>query len=122
MSNGALSHDQRRSCAARWMYERRERVGWWRWWVLTDANPDPEGLRLPPREAFLIFADLVQRGLLVPVIGDGAEGFTINPGRDPEWQEVMHPRWNWARAHGLTLIGYVVSALVGAGVTLLLGG
>jgi hypothetical protein len=122
MKAGAQTHEQRRACAARWMYERRERVDWWRWSVLTDVNTDPEGLRLPHKEAVVIFADLVQRGLLIPVVaGDDREGFTINPGRDAEWQEVMHPTWTWFKEHGLTMTGYVVSAFVGAGVTLLVG-
>jgi hypothetical protein len=123
MSTATLSYEQQRACAAHWMYERRDRVGWWRWSVLTDHNStDPEALRLPHRTAFLIFSDMVQRGLLVPVIADdGGDAFTINPGRDAEWQELMHPRFNLFKGHGLTVLGWILSAVVGGVVTKLLG-
>jgi hypothetical protein len=99
------------------MYDRKHRVDWWRWSVLTAHNTDSESLKLEPKEAVLVFADLVQRGLLVPVVAsDGGDAFTINPGRDAEWKQVMHPCWSYFREHGLTLLGYVVSGLVGAGI------
>lgn len=108
-------HVQQRATAARWMHSRKDRVDWWRWSVLTAHNTDPERLKLEPKEAVLIFADLVQRGLLVPVLAnDGGDAFTINPGRNAEWKKVMHPGWSYVREYGLTLIGYVVSGLVGA--------
>jgi len=116
MSDGTVSYEQQRATAARWMHDRRDRVGWWRWSVLTDHNrDDPESLRLPHRIAFLIFSDMVQRGLIVPVIADdGGDAFSINPGRDPEWNALLHPQRAAVRGHSLTAAGYIVSGIIGA--------
>jgi hypothetical protein len=46
------------------MYARRERVEWWRWSVLTAFNKDAAGLKFDERTAFLIFRDMVERGVL----------------------------------------------------------
>ena len=88
-----VSFAKQRAEAARWMYQRKDRpVEWWRWTVLTAHNNDPETLKIYERTAFLIFADLVHDGLLVPVVAsDGYEAYTINPGKDELWQAVMHP-------------------------------
>ena len=109
-------YPQQRAQAARWIYDRRGRVDWWRWQVLTEQNKnDTECLKLAPKTAFLIFSDLVQAGLFVPVIAnDGVEGFTINPGKETEWTQVMHPRWHSVRRGGLKFAEMLVSGVVGA--------
>ena len=63
------SFAKQRADAAGWMYQRKDRpVEWWRWTVLTTHNNDLETLKIDERTAFLIFADLVHDGLLVPVV------------------------------------------------------
>ena len=115
--------ESNKATAASWMYERKDRpVEWWRWTVLTAHNPDPESLKLDPKTAFLVFADFVQRGMLVPVVAsNGHEAYSINPGRDAEWQQVMHPTYHAIKAGswklGEWLIGGLIGALLGAGVT-----
>lgn len=108
--------EHEKATAARWMYERKDRpVEWWRWTVLTDRNDDPQSLQLAPRTAGLIFADLVQRGMLLPVIApDGYEAYTINPGRDTDWQQVMHPTYHAIKSGGWKLGEWIISGLIGA--------
>jgi len=108
---------QQRTLAARWIHDRKDRVDWWQWSVLTEHNPDAEGLKLSPKAAMLIFADLVHAGLLVPVVGsDGQEAYSVNPGKDHQWQEVMHPRWSLFRGRGLRVLEWVVSGVIGAAI------
>jgi hypothetical protein len=109
-------YPKQRARAAKWMYDRRDRVGWWRWWVLTERNSqDPECLKIEPNTAFLIFADMVQAGLMVPTTGnDGGDAFTINPGKEDEWKRVMNPRWQSVRQGGMKLVDYLVGGVIGA--------
>lgn len=112
-----------RSTATRWMYDRKDRpVDWWRWTVLTAHNNDPEGLKLDERTAFLIFADLVHDGLLVPVVApDGYEAYTINPGKDSQWEHVMHPWRHWVRRNTGRVIEWIISGIVGGIIGICLG-
>jgi len=106
---------KQRADAARWMYQRKDRpVEWWRWTVLTKHNNDPETLKIDERTAFLIFADLVHDGLLVPVVAsDGHEAYTINPGKDEQWQAVMHPARRWLRHNTWRIVEWVISGIIG---------
>jgi len=112
---------KQRADAAEWMYKRKDRpVEWWRWQVLTKHNPDKETLGFEDKTAFLIFADLVQDGLLVPTVGSGGqEAFAINPGKDAEWKRMMSPIRYWFAHHTwqifFWLIGVIGGFVVGVG-------
>jgi len=109
------NYSQQRAGASKWIYDRRGRVKWWRWSVLTAHNPDPESLKVPPETAFLIFGDMVQQGLFLPVIADdGGDAFTINPGKEDEWLRVMNPTWHSVRQSSSKIIEMVISGIVGA--------
>jgi len=109
------SFAQQRAKAAKWIYDRRDRVKWWRSSVLTERNNDPETLKLPPETAYLIFADMVQAGLLLPVIGeDGQDALTINPGREDDWRKVMNPRWHAVTRGGWRVGEWILSGIIGA--------
>jgi hypothetical protein len=112
-----------RAKAAEWMYKRKDRpVDWWRWQVLTTHNNDPDTLGLDDRSAFLIFADLVHNGLLVPSIGsDGIEAFAINPGKEADWKRLMSPCRYWPAQHTWSMFWLVVSTVVSSGIGLGLG-
>lgn len=111
------SFTKHRSEAAKWIYERRDAVTWWRWTVLTSHNNnDPATLKIPDKDAFLIFADLVHDGLLVPVVAsDGHEAYTINPGKDDKWKQYAHPCRYWLTRNMWQMIGWIISGLIGAG-------
>ena len=105
---------RQRTEAAKWIHARKDRVYWWQWRVLTDRNNDPECLRLPPKIAFQIFADLYQRGLLVPTFDDqGSEAFSINLGREPEWEAITHPTKEKVRAFGRRTCDWIIGGVIG---------
>ncbi len=110
---------KKRATAARWMYDRKNRpVVWWRWTVLTPHNNDPEALKFDELTSFQIFADLVHDGLLVPLVAsDGHEAYSINPGKEAEWQLVMHPCYYCVRRHIWRIIE--ISGIIGIAVALL---
>jgi hypothetical protein len=81
---------EQRAKAAKWLYDRKDRVTWWRWSVLTPKNKDPESLQLTPITACNIFIDLYRRGLLVPVVtDDGFDAFALDLSNE-EWKTVIH--------------------------------
>ena len=103
-----------RSQAARWIHDRKDRVDWWRWQVLTKHNKDEETLGFDEKTAFLIFSDLVHDGLLVPVVAsDGLDAYTINPGKDEQWGQYNHPVKYWVRHNGGRVVEWVISSIVG---------
>jgi len=103
----------KRADAAKWIYARRNQVDWWRWHVLTSHNPDKDTLALSDKDAFLIFADFVHDGLLVPTIGDdGREAFTINPGKVDRWNQYRRPICYWMLSHLKSLIVWLISVVV----------
>lgn len=107
------NYSEQRAKAAEWMYKRKDRpVDWWRWHVLTKHNNDPETLGIDDKTAFLIFADLVHDGLLVPSIGsDGKDAFAINPGKDADWKRLMSPWRYWFAQHTWGIFWWVVSTV-----------
>lgn len=118
------NYQQQRARAAEWMYDRKDRpVDWWRWQVLTSRNNDPESRGLDDKTAFLIFADLVHDGLLVPTVGpDGKEAFAINPGKDIDWKRLMSPWRYWLAQHTWGIFWWalstVASGVIGIGIGL----
>ena len=109
--------------AASWMLRREEKkedgMHYWRWTVLTEHNTDPDSPKFSEKNAFLIFADFVQRGMLVPCIGDGGnEAFTINHGKDDEWNQIASPGrhllWTWGQRAFDWVMGGIVGAIIGA--------
>ncbi len=112
---------KKRAAAAVWMYQRKDRpVEWWRWQVLTKHNTDKETLGFEEKTAFLIFAYLVQDGLLVPTVAlDGRGAFAINPGKDAEWKRMMSPFRYWVAHHTWQIffwsIGVIGGFVVGFG-------
>jgi len=47
------------------------------------------------------------------VASDGYEAYTINPGKDQQWQAVMHP-WRWWFGHNTwRIIEWIVSGIIG---------
>lgn len=81
-----------RARAARWMFDRRDKVTFWRWPVLTVHNSDSEGLRLQDATAYHVFVDLAARGLLLPFVhDDGHEAYRLNLGKESEWGAVIEP-------------------------------
>jgi hypothetical protein len=114
---------KQRAKAAEWMYKRKDLpVEWWRWQVLTHHNSDKETLGLDEKTAFLIFADLVQDGLLVPIVGsDGHEAYAINPSKDDDWHRVMSPARYWFKYRTVQLLLWLLSNIVSAGIAFCLG-
>ena len=116
-------YSEERAKAAKWMYDRKNRpVEWWRWTVLTERNNDPETLRLDDKTAFLIFADLVHAGLLVPTIGsDGQEAYTIHDGKDEAWSRVMSPWRYWLADQVWVVFFSLISGVAGGVIGICLG-
>ena len=117
-----------RTRAAKWIYERKDRVYWWRFVVLTEYNSkDPDTLKLDVKTAGRIFSDFIHDGLLVPAIasdGEDIAAYTINPGKDDLWRKAMHPweYWIWRNTKWLfvTVISSVISGFIGIGIGVLL--
>lgn len=104
-----------RSRAMKWMMERRQHVVWWRWSVLTDKNPDPTSLRIKELDAFLIFSDLVQRGLLLPVVADdGSEAYSINSARIADWSEEYSPLFALIGFIRRRVVDWLIGGVIGA--------
>jgi hypothetical protein len=80
------------------MYERENRTTIsWRWWVLTEEGKptDPSNPHLSPGDADLVFASLIQEGLLLPTIvteqGILVGAHRINAAKEAEWKSVINP-------------------------------
>ena len=114
-------YSKKRSEAAKWMFERRDRVDFWNWNVLTDHNPDPESLGFDDIVAWSIFRDLVKDDLLIPIFDSKlGEGYTFHPGKEAQWKEATSPfqysvkRFVWNNFWWL--LATILSAVIGIGV------
>ncbi|MGO8748256.1 MAG: hypothetical protein ACLQNE_19950 [Thermoguttaceae bacterium] len=84
------TYGEQRAKAAKWLHDRKDRVIWWRWSVLTAKNNDPESMKLSETVAFNIFIDLFRRGLLVPMVADdGLDAYALDLGKE-EWKTATH--------------------------------
>lgn len=56
-----MNHSQMLAKAAKWMYDRKDAVDYWRWQVLSDMNiNDPSAPKFPAKKAAQVFGDLVR--------------------------------------------------------------